>query len=492
MRTISLTYCYLSRLLTKRLETSSPMNGTEDSTAVYGFDLPGAYDAYGIGLYEYAFTLLQDDRLAADAVRDGLVAAQEHYHRLTEPELLHGWLYAMLRTACMRLGAAGDDTASVGMRPNGEVKPGPDGWTKRDEARLVLLSALAGLPGEQREIIDLFVRHQLTTIELARLLGLPDNAAVDDLTRASAALEEAVAAVVVARTAPQECPQVPVHVGPEPMSGAGVRRLVRHVRSCPECRNRRPLAIATDRLLELLPFAEAPEGLQSEVLLIAIAPDLTATRERIARRTEPLDERGWPYALAVESLLEAERKRSRPAWPVVAVGAGAVVLLVGLATTALSLGGADKQAAGLPSGGAAPGGSSSPSDSSPGSKSASPSKSASASPTAKKTATPTPTPSTAAPPSHHGPPPAGSLAVSGCDMGAAGSCTIRVTAVGGQVQWSVTGTSGPIKAGGGGSLSAGASDTVTVTRNAPLFCIGRQTGTVYFTDGASARISYTC
>lgn len=474
------------------------MNGPEDS-AVDGFDLPGAYDAYGIGLYEYAYTLLQDDRLAADAVRDAFVAAQEHFHRLTEPELLHGWLYAMLRAACQRYGAT-DDKASVGMRPNAEVTSGADGWTKRDEARLVLLSALAGLPGEQREIIDLFVRHQLTTIELARLLGLPDNAAVDDLTRASAALEEAVAAVVVARTSPQECPEVPVHLGPEPMNGAEVRRLVRHVWSCPECRDRRPEAIATDRLLELLPFAEAPEGLQSEVLLIATAPDLTATRERIARRAEPLDERGWPYALVVDQLLEAERKRNRPAWPVIAVGAGAVVLLIGLATTALSFGGADKQAAGSPSGSGSPGDSSSPSDSpsagdsSPGTASATPSKSPSASATPKKSATPTPstTHSTAPPPSHPGPPPAGSLSVSGCDMGGAGSCTIRVTAVGGPVQWTVTGTSGPINAGGGGNLNAGASDSVTVTRNSGLFCFGRKTGTVYFSGGASAGVSYNC
>src|SRR5262249_18703776 len=157
----------------------------ENPEAIRDFDVADAYDAYGAGLYEYAHTLLQNDQEAADAVRDMLIAAQHHQARLRERELLHGWLYALLRAECLR--RAPNAATDVELRPAPLPEPAGE-WTKRDEARLVLVSALTGLPGDQREIIDLFVRHELTTIELARLLGLPANDAVDMLARASAAL----------------------------------------------------------------------------------------------------------------------------------------------------------------------------------------------------------------------------------------------------------------------------------------------------------------
>ncbi|GAA4292068.1 hypothetical protein ACFQY7_28415 [Actinomadura luteofluorescens] len=81
--------------------------------------------------------------------------------------------------------------------------------------------------------------------------------------------------------------------------------------------------------------------------------------------------------------------------------------------------------------------------------------------------------------------------MSGCDMGRNDSCTVTVTAVGGYVNWQVTGTSGPVRAGGSGHLDAGRSGGVQVSR-ASGFCWGSQTGTVSFSSGASATVTYRC
>ena len=70
------------------------------------------------------------------------------------------------------------------------------------------------------------------------------------------------------------------------------------------------------------------------------------------------------------------------------------------------------------------------------------------------------------------------------------SCTITVTANGGPVKWSVTGTSGPLNASGGGDLSAGQSTEVTVSRQG--WCLGQGNGSVSFSPSGVASVTWDC
>jgi hypothetical protein len=76
-------------------------------------------------------------------------------------------------------------------------------------------------------------------------------------------------------------------------------------------------------------------------------------------------------------------------------------------------------------------------------------------------------------------------------MNGSRSCTVTVSAQGGPASWSVTGVRGGISASGGGSLAAGQSAGVRVTRNA-TFCIGSGSGSVSFSSGASASVNWHC
>jgi RNA polymerase sigma factor (sigma-70 family) len=464
-------------------------------------DVADAFDTYGPGLYEYAWTLLRDRRRAADAVVETLVAAQFHYARLDEPELLRGWFYALMRTLCLR------QTRSYYEDDEPELL---EEWTDRDEARLVIDSALGALPDEQYEIVDLFVRHELTTIELGRLLGLSPTEAGDILGRASTALEEAVEAVVIARAVPQTCPDIESDRGTDTLPVAKVRGLVRHVWSCAICRELRPNALPIQRLQEILPFSPPPEGLRAELVHLSGAPDASEARASIAARVEPLDERGWPYTLVVEEPIEAPppepvgRASRRSGLPAIAVIGGAVVLLAVIGGLALTSGGSRQAAASVPTTAGASSDSGSPDSSSPSGPGRTRKKST------KPTLTPTPTPSkhtaspspsstpTSKPPSSSGPaptPPAGpapsgSLQVSGCSMDSGqDTCTVTVRAVGGPVQWRVTGTSQHVKASGSGSLSSGQTTGVVVSHD---WCwIGGGSGSVYF-GSATASVSWSC
>ncbi|MFD0688788.1 hypothetical protein [Actinomadura fibrosa] len=97
----------------------------------------------------------------------------------------------------------------------------------------------------------------------------------------------------------------------------------------------------------------------------------------------------------------------------------------------------------------------------------------------------------------------GRLAVdaSGCQgIGVAGlprTCAIRLTAAGGPVRWSVASVSsrgGRVSAAGGGTLAAGRSATVAVTVRPTVACYigGGGGGTVSFSPGGTAAVSYTC
>lgn len=74
-------------------------------------------------------------------------------------------------------------------------------------------------------------------------------------------------------------------------------------------------------------------------------------------------------------------------------------------------------------------------------------------------------------------------------MGFDRSCSVQVSAAGGPVDWRVTGTSGELSAGGGGHLSAGETAMVQVRRTNGL-CFGTRSGSVSFSPGGSASVSY--
>ncbi|MFB9838465.1 hypothetical protein ACFFNX_40595, partial [Actinoallomurus acaciae] len=244
--------------------------------------------------------------------------------------------------------------------------------------------------------------------------------------------------------------------------------------------------VATARLLNAMPAAALPAPLRDRVLGTAAAPELGELRETIAMRADPPPE--------PETAFEPEPERRGPRlWPVFAAVACVLVIVCGVFLL-LPGSGQEKTSGqqpitapsesptaddGLPSDSAEP----EPSSDSPSPK------------PSKSSKTPTPTPSTTKPHTHHPSPSSpqrpGTLSVSGCHMSGTRHCSVTVTAKGGPVSWSVSGTSGSIDAGGSGSLGAGQSDSVTVSRT-DSFCFGSGSGSVTFSSGASASVTWSC
>jgi RNA polymerase sigma factor (sigma-70 family) len=465
------------------------------------------YDGYSDRLFDYCHALLRDQRAAAGALHDAFVAAQMHIGRLQDPERFRGWLYALVRNECLR--RLYDPARPAERHEAPEVEDSfldLDERTRREEARQLLHSALSGLNGRQREAVDLELRHQLDVPELGGVLGLAQEQAAELADQAKTALDDALAAAIIARSGRGECPSVAalVDTWEWPLTPAVCKKLVRHIETCPVCGERRRRKISTARLLQALPVAALPPELRQQLFLTASAADMNAARTEIAQRAEPFNEWGWPVSLDRNLQPSARRGRGGASrlWPALAA-ATCVLLVVG--AVFLYLPRSSDEPGGSPAQGAIAGTADSAS------ASVSPSEEVSVSETPSPTKTPTSAPPTTRAPTRTTRPPATrpttrrpttrppspkptTVSIAGCTAGPTGFCSVSITANGGAVSWTAAASSRHISLSRtSGSVSDGETDSIRATVDIEDACDdGAESGAVVFTPGGSAPVSWSC
>lgn len=192
------------------------------------------YEPYLDGLFTYCLSVLCAHDAATAVLGETLALAErQHGRRPGDPGLYRPWLYALARWACLRrlADAAPPDPAD-----------GPEAG-RRELARLAWPEA-AGMSPEQREALELSVRHRLPTAEVAAVLGTDPVATRALLATASCEVERTRAALAVVERG--RCPDVARLAGGTGMLLGGVlrRELVRHVDDCAECRRTAECATA--------------------------------------------------------------------------------------------------------------------------------------------------------------------------------------------------------------------------------------------------------
>ena len=460
------------------------------------------YDFYAPRLFDYCHALLRDQDLAADALHDSLIATHEHIGKLREPERFRSWIYAIVRNECLRLLADPDrpDQRHEAPEQSEDAFLDAEERQRREETRQLVHSALAGMAARHREAIDLSARHDLSAEELAGVLGISSQQATELVAQARDDLDNSLAAAIIARTGRGDCPSVSALVNEDewPLPSDVARKLMRHIESCPVCRERRKRKVSTNRLMQVLPVAAMPSDLRMAVLSLAEAPDQHEHRMLIAQRAEPFDVWGWPTSLERRSQpvrKDGHRTGSAPfLWPV--LGAAACVLLIVGAIFLITSGDNGPKPANDKAPNDVAAGSDSPSDF------PSPTDSVEPSPTKKKH-TPTPTPTTHTPtprptyhpapsPTHkptHKPTP-GTLTVAGCDMGQGSTCSITLTAKGGDVSWTASAPDSLSLSSSSGTVKSGKSVQVNVDQ------VGNPCpdthAPVSFSPGGSATVTWKC
>ncbi|MFD7132070.1 hypothetical protein [Streptomyces sp. NPDC059894] len=211
---------------------------------------PARYEPYLDGLFTYCLSVLCDHDTATAALADALALAERRGQRVPEAAGdRRAWLYALARWACLRklaetkrkrqgTHAAGRHGVSrdADAGSAGEPVPGEVRERRRRELAQLAWPEAAGTTPEQREALELAVRHQLAAHEVAAVLGMDLAGARELLASAACEVERTRAALAVVETG--GCPGVAHLTGDHQLvlSAALRRELVRHVDDCPHCR----------------------------------------------------------------------------------------------------------------------------------------------------------------------------------------------------------------------------------------------------------------
>jgi DNA-directed RNA polymerase specialized sigma24 family protein len=261
---------------------------------------PTRHEPYLDGLFTYCLSVLCDHDTATAALGDALALAEKRRGPDAAADR-RAWLYALARWACLRKLAEARQkrqaTHAAG-RPNTPRQPADPPVSeevqerRRRELALLAWPEAAGTTPEQREALELAVRHHLAAREVAAVLGMDLAAARELLASAACEVERTRAALAVVETG--ACPGVAGLTGDHQLvlSTALRRELVRHVDDCPRCRRTAERAIpgrwpGAGVTSAELPVLEAPRT----ALHIAMAhlPRARGTAPRFDRRGFPMD-----------------------------------------------------------------------------------------------------------------------------------------------------------------------------------------------------------
>ncbi|WP_344321068.1 BACON domain-containing protein [Streptomyces macrosporus] len=258
------------------------------------------------GLFTYCLSVMCEHEAAITVLGEALAIADRQRRRGRTPgdtALHRAWLYALVRWSCLRRLA---ERQSRTVPPE---LPGPVATVRRRELAALAWPEAAGTSPEQREALELAVRHHLPVHEVAAVLGmdhdgtellLSSGACEVERTRTALAVLDRGGCAAVARLAGDR----------EVLLGSALRReLVRHVDECPECRR------TAERVLAGGPWpGTAPADTGALTVLKAprheVHAAMLAALHARAQHTPRFDRRGFPVG-ARDRAERFDRLRSR-------------------------------------------------------------------------------------------------------------------------------------------------------------------------------------
>jgi len=155
----------------------------------------GAFDElvrrYQKKVYRIAFGILRSTHDADDAVQEVFIRAYRYLPSFDLARSFESWLMGIAmnqaRTLRSRRRSTAGDTARIAVAG----KPVPD-----SEIQIAATQAVSALPDKQREAMLLYLNTELTTQEIAEILGCSRGAAGVHLHRARATLRKALGPVL--------------------------------------------------------------------------------------------------------------------------------------------------------------------------------------------------------------------------------------------------------------------------------------------------------
>jgi RNA polymerase sigma factor (sigma-70 family) len=229
------------------------------------------YDRYADRLYDFAHSMLRNPEDASDAVADAFVTFAEKLPQLREPDRLRPWLYAIVRSECLRRIkgrgriAFGGDEPLVDMA---DTAMASDEVAATSELRQLVWDAAGGLAERDRAILDLHLRQGLDGADLGEAMGVSASSAYVLMNRLRGQLERSLGALLVAKTGRDDCSDLDNTLADwdGDYSPLVRKRVARHVDNCPRCTMRKAAMASPLALFAGVSAFAAPAGLRERVL----------------------------------------------------------------------------------------------------------------------------------------------------------------------------------------------------------------------------------
>lgn len=224
------------------------------------------YDRYADRLYDYARRLTRNPSDANDAVHDSFLVAMQRLGQLRDHSRFRPWMYAIVRTEVARKRlrtdrlhfGVWDDPVSTDIVPSRAAEI--------TELQQLIADAADGLSDDDREVLDLHLRHGLTGPEMAAALDIPERHMSVTMQRVRERLARGLGVVLVGRSPScAEFAAMREREGGE-LTELARKRLARHIDGCATCTTDRETRMRPETLLGVLPMALAPVAMRAVTL----------------------------------------------------------------------------------------------------------------------------------------------------------------------------------------------------------------------------------
>lgn len=229
------------------------------------------YDRYADRLYDFAHSMLRNREDASDAVADAFVTFAEKLPQLREADRLRPWLYAIVRTECLRRIKARGRFAFDGderMSEMADTTITPDDAVAVSALQQLVWDAAAGLAERDRALLDLHLRQGLDGAELGEAMGVSASNAYVMMNRLRGQMERSLGALLVAKTGRANCDELDGTLGDwdGEFSPLVRKRVARHVDGCSRCMARKSAMASPLALFAGVSAFAAPASLRERVL----------------------------------------------------------------------------------------------------------------------------------------------------------------------------------------------------------------------------------
>ncbi|WP_018349932.1 sigma-70 family RNA polymerase sigma factor [Longispora albida] len=259
------------------------------------------YDRYSPGLLGFVTRLTGDRHLAEDIVQDCFLTAWKDLAELRDPASVRSWLFGIAYRKAMDTYRRPGAVLLADLPEVADETPGanPGASAEQREAASLVWTAAHGLEPRQRAVLEMSVRWELNSAEIAEVLGVGRAHASVLVHRSRSALGNAVRVLLVARQR-GKCAGLDELVGPvKPALTARQRSSVdHHIRRCPSCR-RLGASVSLMSVLGAL-YAAADKSLPPLQPTGVVLPDTPALRH-----AKPAAKKGLVAAAAALTVLLA-------------------------------------------------------------------------------------------------------------------------------------------------------------------------------------------